>query len=268
MQARVCESSANPSRHRHLHQVTRYELACLSTHAHLPKQRSLSSLAGIRYYLSRQASLRIFPLAATRLRGRAGTRVWTEEQMDSYHHRHHCPSTTSSRRPSRRRQKTCQIKYLPVLLVLITLLAFASAFLPQSPSRRLPLPLARRPSRSPHATNGGVNDGPTYFEWLGRQVELKLRPKPYQGLRLKIDKELAVLLMRSSYEIADELDFVAMNDFQKDFFTFRQVRDGQGEGGKDEKNERDRGTNSCGCEVSAQSIRCSLFVPCPDKSLV
>ncbi|GAB5029937.1 Hypothetical protein NocV09_00200710 [Nannochloropsis oceanica] len=29
--------------------------------------------------------------------------------------------------------------------------------------------------------------------------------------------------MRSSYEIADELDFVAMNDFQKDFFTFRQA---------------------------------------------
>jgi hypothetical protein len=49
-------------------------------------------------------------------------------------------------------------------------------------------------------------------------VELKLRPKPYLGLRLQVDKDLAVLLMRSSYAVADELDFVAMDAFQRSFF--------------------------------------------------
>lgn len=160
--------------------------------------------------------------------------------MDSHRHRHHRPSMTSSLSSSRRRQGMGQLMCLSVLLVLIILVACVSAFLPHSPSRQLPLPLARRPFRSPHATTGGGNDGPTYFKWLGRQVELKLRPQPYQGLRLKIDKELAVLLMRSSYEIADELDFVPMNDFQKDFFTFRQVRKRGRQGGKVGKEERDR----------------------------
>jgi len=144
--------------------------------------------------------------------------------MDS--HRNH--QRTSSTNLPRRKQNAGQFLCLPVLLVLLLLVTIASAFLlPHSP----PLPLAHRPSRTPHATTGGGNDGPTYFEWLGRQVELKLRPQPYLGLRLKIEKELAVLLMRSSYEIADELDFVAMNDFQKDFFTFRQVR--RREGGRE-----------------------------------
>jgi len=32
-----------------------------------------------------------------------------------------------------------------------------------------------------------------------------------------------VLLMRTSYAVADELDFVAMDKFQKDFFLFRQA---------------------------------------------
>jgi hypothetical protein len=144
--------------------------------------------------------------------------------------------------PRRRRQNGGQFICLSVLLVPLLLVAFASAFLPPLPLVR---PLARRPSRSPHATTGGGNDGPTYFEWLGRQVELKLRPQPYQGLRLKIEKELAVLLMRSSYEVADELDFVAMNDFQKDFFTFRQVRGrGTKEGGREGGREKKFGVES------------------------
>lgn len=139
--------------------------------------------------------------------------------MGSQQHDRYAARTSSMSLP-RRRQNAGHFLCLSLLFVLRHCVTIASAFLP-------PLPLARRPSRNPHATTGGGNDGPTYFEWLGRQVELKLRPQPYQGLRLKIEKELAVLLMRSSYEIADELDFVAMNDFQKDFFTFRQVRVGE-----------------------------------------
>lgn len=49
------------------------------------------------------------------------------------------------------------------------------------------------------------------------------RPKPYEGRRDRIEKDLAVLLMRSSYAVADELDFVAMDQFQKDFFHQRQA---------------------------------------------
>lgn len=30
-----------------------------------------------------------------------------------------------------------------------------------------------------------------------------------------MDKDLAVLLMRSSYQVADELDFIGMDEFQK-----------------------------------------------------
>ena len=54
------------------------------------------------------------------------------------------------------------------------------------------------PSTRLHASS---SSSPSYLEWLGRQVELKLRPQPYQGLRLRIEKDLAVLLMRSSYEV-------------------------------------------------------------------
>jgi hypothetical protein len=36
-------------------------------------------------------------------------------------------------------------------------------------------------------------------------------------------QDFAVLLMRTSYAVADELDFVAMDKFQKDFFLFRQA---------------------------------------------
>lgn len=43
------------------------------------------------------------------------------------------------------------------------------------------------------------------------------------GLRLQVDKDLAVLLMRSSYAVADELDFIAMDEFQKSFFFVRQA---------------------------------------------
>ena len=51
---------------------------------------------------------------------------------------------------------------------------------------------------------------------------LKSRPKPFQGLRSRLDKDFAVLLMRSSYNIADDLDFIPMDQFQKDFFFTRQ----------------------------------------------
>lgn len=126
-----------------------------------------------------------------------------------------------------------QYTYLAGLFLWLTSPALASAFVSQfsscSSTREAALPMIHSPFSihvDYHCTAlSAERSGPTYFEWLGRQAELKLRPQPYQGLRLKIERDLAVLLMRSSYEVADELDFVPMNDFQKDFFTFRQVRD-------------------------------------------
>ena len=92
---------------------------------------------------------------------------------------------------------------------------------------RLPPLLASTAPSSSSST-----EGPSYFEWLGRQVELKLRPKPYvDGIRLQVDKDLAVLLMRSSYSISDDLDFIPMDQFQKEFFFVRQAEWEGGWGG-------------------------------------
>jgi hypothetical protein len=49
----------------------------------------------------------------------------------------------------------------------------------------------------------------------------KLRPKPPKILRRKLSLDFAVLLMRSSYNALDELDCVAMDQFQRDFFLIR-----------------------------------------------
>lgn len=123
----------------------------------------------------------------------------------------------------------------PVGLLLLPLLLLipAAAFVPAASSIRpisAPAPLLHRCIKAPPAaaaesstSPAAADDGPSYWEWLGRQVELKLRPKPYQGLRLQLEQDLAVLLMRSSYQVADDLDFVGMDTFQKEQFLFRQA---------------------------------------------
>ena len=47
------------------------------------------------------------------------------------------------------------------------------------------------------------------------------RPGPINVPRKRLELPFAVQLMRSSYNTADELDFVAMDEFQKDFFKYR-----------------------------------------------
>lgn len=49
----------------------------------------------------------------------------------------------------------------------------------------------------------------------------KLRSKPPKVLRRKLSLDFAVLLMRSSYNALDEMDCVAMDQFQRDFFLIR-----------------------------------------------
>lgn len=55
------------------------------------------------------------------------------------------------------------------------------------------------------------------------KIERKLRKPPPKVLRQNLNLEFAVLLMRSSYNAVDELDFVAMDQFQRDFFLIRQA---------------------------------------------
>lgn len=47
------------------------------------------------------------------------------------------------------------------------------------------------------------------------RAERALRPKPAKVLRSRMNLEFAVLLMRSSYNAVDEIDIVAMDQFQK-----------------------------------------------------
>ena len=58
---------------------------------------------------------------------------------------------------------------------------------------------------------------------LGRAFELSL-PKPElpRANRPPLDQKFAVCMMRSSYNTVDELDFCAMDAFQKRFFLIRQ----------------------------------------------
>jgi hypothetical protein len=48
------------------------------------------------------------------------------------------------------------------------------------------------------------------------------RPKPVRLARRPLDHDFAVLLMRTSYDIVDDLDICPMNEFQKMFFEIRQ----------------------------------------------
>ena len=57
---------------------------------------------------------------------------------------------------------------------------------------------------------------------LSRLLESSTRLKPKLLPRSKLEQDFAVLLMRTSYSLADELDFFPMDEFQKDFFMFRQ----------------------------------------------
>ena len=52
-------------------------------------------------------------------------------------------------------------------------------------------------------------------------LKRKLRLKPPKLLRRKLSMDFAVLLMRSSYNALDEMDCVAMDQFQRDFFLIR-----------------------------------------------
>jgi len=57
---------------------------------------------------------------------------------------------------------------------------------------------------------------------FAQYVERKSRPAHVGIPRKRMELPFAVQLMRNSYATADDLDFVPMDEFQRDFFLFRQ----------------------------------------------
>ena len=68
----------------------------------------------------------------------------------------------------------------------------------------------------------GSTEANTAYQNIARYLELKSRPAHVTIPRKRIELPFAVQLMRNSYNSADDLDFVPMNEFQKQFFLFRQ----------------------------------------------
>jgi hypothetical protein len=79
---------------------------------------------------------------------------------------------------------------------------------------------APRPS-SEHAGAAFALEAPAGL-LRGLLPEQSLRPRVMALPRRRLDMDFAVLLMRSSYAVADELDFMSMAEFQKEQFLFRQ----------------------------------------------
>jgi hypothetical protein len=61
-------------------------------------------------------------------------------------------------------------------------------------------------------------------ENVGAITKRVLRSKPPKVLRKKLNIDFAVLLMQSSYNALDQLDCVAMDQFQRDFFILVSCR--------------------------------------------
>lgn len=66
---------------------------------------------------------------------------------------------------------------------------------------------------------------PTVFSIIKESVSDVLNPPPAPVVlaRRTLDKDFAVLLMRTGYNVVDELDFVAMDEFQAQFFDIRST---------------------------------------------
>ena len=71
------------------------------------------------------------------------------------------------------------------------------------------------------SSDGGIPDD-LLLTGLARYLDRAQRPAAIGIPRTRMDLPFAVCLMRSSYNAADELDFVPMDVFQKSFFLFRQ----------------------------------------------
>lgn len=67
-----------------------------------------------------------------------------------------------------------------------------------------------------------MNDDAITLAGFATFIERKSRPEHIGIPRKRMEITWAVALMRLSYSAVDDLDFVPMDEFQKDFFLFRQ----------------------------------------------
>ena len=63
---------------------------------------------------------------------------------------------------------------------------------------------------------------PRFLAGIAEYLEKASRPPQLNVPRKRLELPFAINLMRSSYNAVDFLDFVAMDEFQKSFFLFRQ----------------------------------------------
>ena len=75
----------------------------------------------------------------------------------------------------------------------------------------------------PQSSKAATPMTPEMAETFQTRLERKTRKKPPKILRPNLSLDFAVLLMRSSYNAMDDMDVVAMDQFQKDFFFIRQA---------------------------------------------
>jgi hypothetical protein len=66
-----------------------------------------------------------------------------------------------------------------------------------------------------------TDEAPTLADFA-KFIERKSRPDHIGIPRKRMELTFSVQLMRLSYAVVDDLDFVPMDEFQKDFFLFRQ----------------------------------------------
>lgn len=66
-----------------------------------------------------------------------------------------------------------------------------------------------------------VDEAPT-LAGFATFIERKSRPDHIGIPRKRMELTFSVQLMRLSYAVVDDLDFVPMDEFQRDFFLFRQ----------------------------------------------
>ena len=115
---------------------------------------------------------------------------------------HEGDALSTEKSPTRRQALTTLLS--PIAMPIIATTSFGTPLLPAMANAAPPM------------TAGEADN-------VGARFERSMRKKPPRVLRNKLNLDFAVLLMRSSYNALDELDVVAMDQFQRDFFLIRQA---------------------------------------------
>ena len=112
------------------------------------------------------------------------------------------------------------------LAAALALAGGACALVPSAPGvgrRQLMSAAAAAAVAAPPLAARAADEGMSPAQAAARAWELSRRPRPPMALRPRLDLKFAVQLARTSYAVADDMGFVAMDDFQRTFFLNRQA---------------------------------------------